>query len=139
MFTYKANADVRYTDFLDLGRTLILPLDSSTFDANGVTTHLGTNQIGRYPVHFHHLFGPTGLSSSTPQFTFIGNAIDGGSSTHQFKWGVAIHDSHFGLFKDNVIYNMGGAGVMTEDGSETKNVIDHNFVVRTQGLGGRNT
>ncbi len=51
------------------------------------------------------------------------------------KWGITVHDAHYGLIRDNVVYNTGGAGVMTEDGSETGNVFDHNFVVRTWGTG----
>lgn len=138
LFTSRADIDVRYAAFRDLGRTLIDPLNSTTF-SNGVPASIGTNQIGRYPIHAHHLFGPTGLPESTPQFTFLGNAVDGGSSTHRFKWGTAIHGSHYGRYAWNVIYNMGGAGLMTEDGSESYNTIEYNFVVRTLGDGGRET
>ena len=60
----------------------------------------------------------------------IGNAIDGGT-----KWGITIHNTHYGLVQDNVIYNAAGAGIMTEDGSETANVIQNNFIVRAWGTG----
>src|SRR5262249_21931234 len=64
------------------------------------------------------------------QFALVGNAIDGGS-----KWGITIHNSHYGLIKDNVVYDTTGSGIVTEDGSETANVFDHNFVVRVWGTG----
>jgi hypothetical protein len=139
LFTFRANVDVRYALFLDLGRTLILDLDSTTFDSGGTPTRIGTNQIGRYPVHAHHLLGPFPTVDPTYQFRLIGNAIDGGTATHQFKWGVAIHDSHYGLIQSNVVYNYGGAGIMFEDGSESYNVLEANLVVRNQGLGPRET
>jgi hypothetical protein len=67
----------------------------------------------------------------------VGNAIDGGSTSHQKRWGVAIHSTHYGLVSDNVLYNYGGALLTTEDGSESYNVIERNFAVRSSGTGGR--
>ena len=118
MFNGRADVDVRYTLLKDLGRTTIANL-------NPVTNH-----IGRYSLHMHHLYGPVVPQATGYQFTLIGNAIDGGS-----KWGITIHDSHFGLVQGNVVYNAAGSGIMTEDGSETGNVIDGNFVVRSWGAG----
>ena len=125
LFTYRATVDIRYVDFKDFGRTTFDPL-------NAVSNH-----IGRYPLHAHHLMGPVTTPSNNYQFTFLGNAIDGGSAASRSKWGIAIHDSHFGLIQDNVVYNQGGGGIVTEDGSETGNVFAHNFVARTSGAGGR--
>jgi hypothetical protein len=118
IFVHRADVDIRYSLFKDLGRTTIEPLDRQR------------NHIGRYALHMHHVVGPTKPQSNGYQFTLIGNALDGG-----LKWGITVHDAHYGLIRDNVIYNFGGAGVMTEDGSETGNVFDHNFVVRTWGTG----
>ena len=63
MFMGRADVDIRYAAFLDLGRTKIGPLDSTTFDSAGNVTHIGTNQIARYPVHTHYLMGPEGGQS----------------------------------------------------------------------------
>ena len=52
------------------------------------------------------------------------------------KWGITVHNSHYGLIRDNVVFNTGGAGIMTEDGSETGNIFEHNFVVAPTGPGG---
>ena len=118
IFVHRADVDIRYSLFKDLGRTTTQRLNPTT------------NHIGRYSLHMHHVFGPAKPQPNGHQFTLIGNAIDGGS-----KWGITVHDSHYGLIRDNVVYDTRGAGIMTEDGSETGNVFDHNFVVRTSGTG----
>jgi hypothetical protein len=130
--THRADVDIRYASFVGLGRTTYLPLDSTTFDGQGRVTHIGTNEIGRYPIHMHHVFGPSTPPANGYQFTLIGNAVDDAS-----KWGIAIHDSSFGLIQDNVVFNSNGACIVTEDGSETQNVFNHNFVLKSYGEGGR--
>ena len=129
-FTQKAAVDIRYVLFRDLGRTTTLRLNNTT-TSGGQVTHVGTNQIGRYPWHMHHVFGPTPALANGYQFTFLGNAVDGGSVTHNFKWGITVHDSHYGLVQENVVYNVSGAGVTFEDGSESYNILERNFVVRS--------
>jgi hypothetical protein len=37
--------------------------------------------------------------------------------------------------RDNVVYDARGAGIVAEDGSETMNVFEHNFVMRSEGSG----
>jgi hypothetical protein len=132
VFTSRADVDIRYTQFQDLGRTRNFEnLDNTTY--NGDTpTHIGTNQIGRYALHLHHLFGPTSPQSSSYQFTLIGNVIQGA-----LKWGITIHNSHYGLVQDNVLYDVAGAGIMFEDGNESFNRIQGNFVVKIPGDGNR--
>jgi hypothetical protein len=130
-FSDRAEVDIGYAQFSGLGRTRIGDLDNTTFDASGAVTHVGTNQMGRYPVHFHHLYGPTTAPATGHQFTFEGNSVFCPLAPMPFKWGVVLHDAHYGSVKDNVLYNWAGAGVVTEDGSESFNVIDHNFVVRS--------
>jgi G8 domain-containing protein/parallel beta helix pectate lyase-like protein len=130
LMTDRAEVDIRYVAFKDLGRTTISPVDSTTVDSSGHATHIGSNQVGRYSLHLHHLFGPAAPPPNSYQYVLIGNAIDGGT-----KWGITIHNTHYGLVQDNVIYNAAGAGIMTEDGSETANVIQNNFIVRSWGTG----
>ena len=116
-----ADVDIRYATFRDMGRTTYLPLNTTT------------NHIGRYPIHMHHLSGPLPPPANGYQFTLLGNAVDGGSIETQFKWGITVHGSHYGLIQDNVVYNYNGAAIATEDGSESFNVFDHNFVLRGMG------
>jgi hypothetical protein len=127
MLTHRADIDIRYALIRNMGRTTTAVLDPTT------------NHIGRYPLHMHHLIGPATTPSNGYQFTLIGNAIDGGTSatTNAVKWGMAVHDSHYGLIQDNVAYNWGGALIMFEQGNESFNVVDHNFVMRSDGTGGR--
>jgi len=134
---HQANVDIRYATFKDLGRTKNEEIDNTTFNESGDVDHVGTNQIARYPVHAHHLRGPLPTPSNGYQYTLIGNAVDGGTNEHELKWGLTIHGSHYGLIRENIVYNMTGAGIAFEDGSESYNVLEKNFVMRIHGTGGR--
>jgi len=132
---HNANIDIRYATFQNLGRTLNEDLDNTTFNSDGSVAHIGTNQIARYPLHTHHLRGPAAPQANGYQFTLIGNVVDGGSAAHNFKWSLVIHDSHYGLIRENLVYNAMGAAVAFEDGTESQNVLEDNFVVRVSGTG----
>ena len=130
IFVMHPDVDIRYAAFKDLGRTRMGVLSNTEYGTDGGVRRVGTNQIGRYSLHFHHAFGPRTPNPSGYQFTLIGNAIDDAS-----KWGITIHNSHFGLIRDNVVYNSRGAGIVTEDGNESFNVFEHNFAMRSEGSG----
>jgi len=114
-----ATWDVRYNAFVGLGRTRAVPLDS----ANPATGHIGTNQIGRYADHHHHAqgFGSTSIGNA-----YCGRAGGG-------KWGLAIHATHDELVEDNVAVDFPGAGFVTEDGYEVRNVFRHNLALYSLG------
>src|SRR5262249_11976838 len=137
MFLDRADVDVRYVQFSGLGRTQVGGTDDTTYDEAGNVTHLGSNQSGRYPVQFLHLYGPAATPADGYQYTFVGNAVLCPVTPMAFKWGIDVNDSHYGLIKDNVLYNWAGAGVVTEAGNESYNVFEHNFVVRVLGDGAR--
>jgi hypothetical protein len=128
LFSSRADVDLRYVEFRELGRTRMGMLNNTVTDSEGRARRLGTNQIGRYSVHFHHTFGPKRTPANGYQFTMLGNAIDGSP-----KWGIVVHRSHYGLIRDNVVYNTRGAGIVTEDGTESFNVFERNFSMRTAG------
>ena len=130
IFMARASVDIRYVAVQGMGRTRMGPLDNTRFDQDGHVIHIGENQIGRYAIHFHHNFGPETTPENGYQFTLVGNAVDEAP-----KWGVTVHNSHYGLVRDNVVYNTGGAGIATEDGTEAFNVFDHNFALRIEGSG----
>jgi PKD repeat protein len=136
-FTYRADVDIRYTQFSGLGRTTNNALDNTTFDSSGNVTHVGTNQQGRYPIQFAHLYGPSAIPADGYQYTFVGNSVFCPLTPMNFRWGIDIHDSDYGLIQDNVVYNWAGAGIIADTGSENFNVIQHNFVVRVNGMGWR--
>ncbi len=124
LFSDRADVDVRYCQFGGLGRTKNDPIGPSNLE-------------GRYPVHFHHLYGPSGLPAEQPQYVFEGNSVFCPIDPMPFKWAIVIHDAHYGRIADNVVYNWAGWGIGTEDGSETENVIENNFVCRIFGTGSR--
>ena len=128
MFLSHAEVDLRYVEFRELGRTKNGAVDNTQFDTGGRALRIGTNQLGRYAIHFHHYFGPRTTPANGHQFTIVGNAVDGAP-----KWGITVHRSHYGLIQENVVYNTRGAGIATEDGSESFNVFDHNFSIRSGG------
>jgi hypothetical protein len=119
LFTQRSNVDIYYVQFQDLGRTRAEPLNSST------------NHIGRYPLHAHHLWGPVNSSNTGYQFELVGNSVN-----DSLKWPIAVHGSHYGLIKQNVVFGgsqLTGAGIAVEDGSETENLFEENFVANIRG------
>lgn len=123
LFTQRADVQIRGAAFVDMGRTTGRKLNDTTFNADGSVSHIGTNQKGRYPVHFHHDFGPE-TTADPYQFIIADSVIE-----HGLKWGITLHNSSWGLVQDNVVIGPGGGGIVAEDGDEVNNVIDHNFVV----------
>jgi len=92
LFHGRSDIDMRYADVSALGRTDIRNLGAA-------------NQKGRYPIHAHHLIGPTTPQANDYQFTLVGNVVDFGEQNRaqDRKWGIAIHGSHYGLI---VIYSV---------------------------------
>jgi hypothetical protein len=76
--------------------------------------------------------GVTRSDGQQYQYRFGGNTMTGGS-----KWAIGIHNSHYGLIQDNVAYDTRGAAFMTEDCSESYNLIESNIALRTTGQGDR--
>jgi len=135
-FAHRANIDIRYAAFRDLGRTTVMPHDETTFDGSGNPTQIANNQLYRTPITLYHLLGP--LPTVTPyQYTLVGNAVDGGDADHAFRWCMGIIDSHYGLIKKNVCYNTMGSGIAMWTGSETENLVEQNFVMRVRGTGAK--
>jgi hypothetical protein len=119
LFTNRSEVEVYYVQFQDLGRTRATALNSTS------------NHIGRYPLHAHHLWGPVNPSNTGYQFELVGNAVNDG-----LKWPIAIHASHYGLIQGNVVFGgsqLTGAGIAVEDGSETDNLFEGNFVANIRG------
>ena len=131
-FFERADVDIRYAQFSDMGRTRAEKIDNTVLDPVTETPlHIGTNQIARYPLHLHRLIGPETPQPNGRQATLVGNVIENGHATHNFKWGIVVHGSNYTLVEQNVVYNTGGAGIVGEDGSESGNIIEQNFTVRT--------
>lgn len=139
-FIHRAKVNLNGVKLSDLGRTLgtgfkVPPVDNTEFDEFGNVTSIGTNQKGRYAVHFHHLLGPENPTNTGLQYTFSDNVI-----TNSKKWAMSIHDSSWGRIADNVIVGFQHIGIYTERdtaelGCSVFNEIDHNFVaIGTSGM-----
>lgn len=127
--TMSADVDVCHAQFKDLGRTTNEELNSTTFNANGAVNTIGTNQIGRYPLHVHHVHGSM---QGNMEYRFM---IDGISVIGSPKWGITIHGSHYGKVSNSIVYDVKGSGFAFEDGSESFNLIEANFVCKVWGTG----
>ncbi|MGH1540440.1 MAG: G8 domain-containing protein [Arenicella sp.] len=127
---HNSSININHALFKDLGRTTIATIDNSIATEGLEAEYIGENQVARYPVHMHHITNAQQLSSSAPSFRLIGNVINGGK-----RWGLSLHGSHFGLVKNNIVFDIDGAGIVTEDGSETGNVFEGNFVAAIRGSG----
>jgi hypothetical protein len=108
LVTRGATGRFSYVRFQALGRTTIAPLDPVA------------NPAGRYALHLH--------MGTEPGFQLVGNAVENFP-----KWGITVHGTNGHIVRDNVIVNGQGAGIMTEDGTERDNVIDHNLVIGVTG------
>ncbi|SFL23757.1 G8 domain-containing protein [Nitrosomonas aestuarii] len=124
MVTERAWMDINNALFKDMGRTTADVLDSTTYDEYGAVTHVGTNQIGRYPLHAHHLMGPVNASNTGYQSRLTGTAFDDCE-----KWCMSHHNSHWALVQNNVFAKATGSSYMHEDGNETGIEILDNFAV----------
>lgn len=113
-----ASWDIRYNEFVAMGRTLAEPLNNTSLDLS----RIGTNQIGKYADHDHHA---QGVGSQ-----HIGNSYIGAFGA---KWGVAVHGTHDVLVQDNVCIDFMGGCYATEDGYEVRNVFRSNVAAFTVG------
>jgi gliding motility-associated-like protein len=95
---------------------------------NGVEIKRGgqAGKLGRYPFHWHMLSyeGSTTLSDVTDQY--IRNSTINQSSQR----GIVIHGTNGAEVKNNVVYDVRGHGVFTEDAAERRNIIDGNLVLK---------
>jgi len=125
-----ASVVIANASFRGLGRTTAAPLDNTRSDAGGRIVHIGTNQAARYPIHMHHVVDAAGLDGTGDTFQVTGAVVHNAR-----RWGISIHGSHFGLVRDTVVFDIDGAGIVTEDGSETGNRFERNFVAAVRGSG----
>ncbi len=122
MFMHSDKASVNYASFVDLGRTdNTISTDNTRFDASGNVTHIGTNQIGRYPLHYHRV----GKQDFSPMIA-KGNVVIGAPG-----WGITRHSSNLDII-ESVVYDTGGSGIASEFGDEVGQDKD-NAVVKVAG------
>lgn len=84
--------------------------------------------LGRYPFHWHMLSydPPTTLADATGQY--FRNSVINQSRNR----GIVVHGTNGVLVKDNIVYDVRGHGVFTEDAVERRNTFDGNLVLRVR-------
>lgn len=101
---------------------------SSVVHLNGIEIRRGGQRarLGRYPIHWHMLSyqGTETLADATGHY-FRNSVVN--RSTNR---GVVIHGTNGLLIKNNIIFDIEGHGVFTEDAVERRNTIDSNLVLK---------
>ena len=126
-----ASWDIRYNALIGLGRTRPIALDNTKV-VDGAVTHVGTNQVGRYTAHDHHTHDRRSGMRGSVLVDTPGRSGEGGLT----RWGYAVHGTHDVTIEDNIALDFVGAGFVTEDGYEVRNVFRRNVAAYTRGNGG---
>lgn len=122
--TGAAVVNIQYAKFDGMGRTVTTTNLNNDVIVGGVVTQTGTNQIGRYPLHMHHITG-----AASPYL------IHGCVITNSRKWPITIHGVSTGTTSNNVIIDGFGAGIACENAATSNSVISGNFVTGMDGTG----
>ncbi|MBL0117991.1 MAG: T9SS type A sorting domain-containing protein [Saprospiraceae bacterium] len=97
---------------------------------NGVEIRRGgqAGKLGRYPFHWHMLSyqGSNTLPDATGQY--IRNSVIN-QSAHR---GIVIHGTNGSEVSNNIVYDVRGHGIFTEDASERRNIINGNLVLKVR-------
>uniref|UniRef100_A0A2K5CX32 hyaluronoglucosaminidase n=1 Tax=Aotus nancymaae TaxID=37293 RepID=A0A2K5CX32_AOTNA len=89
--------------------------------------HMGQQQLGRYPVHFH-LCGDVDYKGGYRHTTFV----DGLSIHHSFSRCITVHGTNGLLIKDTIGFDTLGHCFFLEDGIEQRNTLFHNLGLLTK-------
>ena len=134
------NVQIRNAAFKDMGRTdkstllndfiwqnwrqpvvfksKISPLGQEVSEMQHLPAAEITNSRGRYSIHLHR----TGATFQDSMVFVTGNVVWGNPG-----WGITQHDS-YATISDNVVFDITGAGIVSESGSEL-GFWDNNLVV----------
>uniref|UniRef100_A0A8I3MJY1 hyaluronoglucosaminidase n=2 Tax=Canis lupus familiaris TaxID=9615 RepID=A0A8I3MJY1_CANLF len=89
--------------------------------------HMGQQELGRYPVHFH-LCGDVDYKGGYSPATFV----DGLSIHHSFSRCITVHGTNGLLIKDTIGFDTLGHCFFLEDGVEQRNILFHNLGLLTK-------
>ncbi|MEO0530089.1 MAG: G8 domain-containing protein, partial [Planctomycetota bacterium] len=122
MLMHTPSASIDFAAFRHIGRNdkSVPTTDPQLDDSGALIPGTGDNPRGRYALHFHRM-GTEGVAA-----TVTGSVVE-----HSPGWGFVNHDSHV-MFRENVSYDVKGAGFVTEIGNERGAFID-NFAARSRG------
>lgn len=109
-FGGSAEIDIEHAMFKDMGRTLPDEIRPPA------------DPIGRYSVHFHRQDSGVTVGDGTYTARMVGCVVQGG-----LRWGTAVHDWHWGLCQNNVMWDINQWAFTTELGNETGWLVDSNL------------
>ncbi len=108
----------------------IMIMPTSTAHLNGVEIKRGGQQgkIRRYPFHWHMLSyrGSDNLGDATGQY------IKNSTINQSKNRGIVVHGTNGTLVKNNIVYDVRGHAIFTEDAGERRTVFDHNLVLKVR-------
>jgi hypothetical protein len=111
----EAVQNLQFVALVGLGRTTAARLN----DSDGKVP--GTNQVGRYVVHLHHVHARV---ASYHRGLYVSDSP---------KWGIVTHGTHDTKTEWCVVDRCVGSGIITEDGPEVRNTFERNFVMGSVG------
>ncbi|XP_004464997.2 cell surface hyaluronidase CEMIP2 [Dasypus novemcinctus] len=109
------------------GHVLIMKNFTSVHLSYVELKHLGQQQLGRYPVHFH-LCGDVDHKGGYRHGTFV----DGLAIHHSFSRCITVHGTNGLLIKDTIGFDTLGHCFFLEDGVEQRNTLFHNLGLLTK-------
>ena len=122
MFMHSDEVDVRYAEFLELGRTDKSQDSAATHNLDDIA--FDSNIQGRYGLHLHR----TGVEDLADPTILQGNAVFGSPG-----WGIVHHDSN-AIIDNNATFDTFGAGYVAETGNET-GAWTNNIAIYAEGQG----
>lgn len=118
--------DALWTNFGFGAHVMIMGINA-TAHVEGVEIRRGgqRGRLGRYPFHWHMLSynGTQTLADASGQY-FRNSTVN--SSRNR---GIVIHGTNGVVVQNNVVYDILGHGIFTEDAVERRNLIDGNIVL----------
>ncbi|MCS7470823.1 hypothetical protein NZK35_29570 [Stieleria sp. ICT_E10.1] len=120
MATAHAEVSIVNAEFRSVGRTRAeSKLANTLYNEDGSLIIIGENQVARYPIHLHH---------ASNSFLIDGVVVNDG-----MKWGITVHETNNGLIRNTIVYDVDGAGIVTESGNEVGNRFINNLVMKIDG------
>jgi hypothetical protein len=85
-------------------------------------------RLARYPIHWHQLSYSGSQTLADAYGQFIKNSVINESANR----GIVIHGTNGLSIQNNVIFDVRGHGIFTEDAVERRNVFDGNLVMKVR-------
>lgn len=108
--------------------TMIMPGSEARIDGVEFKRAGQRGRLRRYPFHWHMLSysGTATLDDATNQY-IRNSSIN--SSTNR---GIVIHGTNGVMVQNNIIFDVQGHGIFTEDAVERRNIIDGNLILHVR-------